>query len=108
MADRDEFGSFLVGFLVGAVAGGVAALLLAPQSGAETRTMIHDKSIELRDKASVTAEEAMHRAQAAADDARAWATQATESARGKLGGKSADVEVAAAPAAKPAAKASSS
>jgi len=96
MADRDEFGAFLVGFLVGAVAGGVTALLMAPQSGAETRTMIRDKSIELRDKASVTAEEAMNRAQAAADDARAWAMHAA--------GKSTDVEVAAAPAAAPAAK----
>jgi len=108
MADRDEFGAFLVGFLVGAVAGGVTALLMAPQSGEETRTMIRDKSIELRDKASVTAEEAMRRAQAAADDAKAWAAQASETARAKLGGKSADVEVDAAPAAKPAAKSSSS
>jgi gas vesicle protein len=98
MADRDEFGAFLVGFLVGAVAGGVTALLMAPQSGEETRTMIRDKSIELRDKASVTAEEAMQRAQAAAEDAKAWAMQAA--------GKSADVQVAAAAAAKPAAKSS--
>jgi gas vesicle protein len=76
MADRDDFGSFVMGFLVGAVAGGIAALLMAPQSGEETRAMIRDKSIELRDKAQVTAEEAMHRAQQAADDARRWAAQA--------------------------------
>lgn len=107
MADRDEFGAFLVGFLVGAVAGGVTALLMAPQSGEETRTMIRDKSIELRDKASVTAEEAMHRAQAAAEDAKAWAAQATETARGKVSSRPAAVEVPAEPA-KPAAKASSS
>ena len=51
MADRDEFGAFLVGFLVGAVTGGVVALLFAPQSGEETRALIGERSIELRDKA---------------------------------------------------------
>ena len=34
------------------VAGAVAALLLAPQSGEETCALIKDKSIELRDKAT--------------------------------------------------------
>jgi gas vesicle protein len=107
MADRDEFGAFLVGFLVGAVAGGVTALLMAPQSGEETRTLIRDKSIELRDKATVTAEEAMHRAEAAAADARARATEMAESVRAKVSSKLGDVEVPAVPA-KPAAKSSSS
>jgi len=51
MADRDEFGAFLVGFLVGAVSGAVVALLFAPQSGEETRAIIGERSIELRDRA---------------------------------------------------------
>ena len=33
----NDAGSFAIGALVGAVIGGVAALLLAPQSGEETR-----------------------------------------------------------------------
>ena len=52
MSDNDGFGAFLMGFVVGGVAGAVAALLLAPQSGEETRSLIKDKSIELRDKAT--------------------------------------------------------
>ena len=65
MSDRDDFGMFLVGFVVGGVAGAVAALLLAPQSGEETRTLIKDKSIELRDMAAEQADpgaQHLHRA----------------------------------------------
>ena len=73
MSDRDEFGAFLVGFIVGGLSGAVVALLFAPQSGEETRALIKDKSIELRDKAQISAEEAIARAEAAAADARARA-----------------------------------
>ena len=73
MSDRDEFGAFLVGFIVGGLSGAVVALLFAPQSGEEPRALIKDKSIELRDKAQISAEEAIARAEAAAADARARA-----------------------------------
>ena len=69
MSDRDEFGAFLIGFVVGGVAGAVTALLLAPQSGEETRAMIKDRAIELRDKTVETYEDARARAEAAADEA---------------------------------------
>jgi len=49
MSERDEFGAFLVGFIVGGLTGAVAALLFAPQSGEETRAVIKERSIELRD-----------------------------------------------------------
>jgi gas vesicle protein len=58
MSDRDEFGAFLVGFVVGGLAGAVTALLLAPQSGEETRTVIKEKAIELKDVASDSYNEA--------------------------------------------------
>jgi len=73
MSDRDEFGAFLVGFIVGGLTGAVVSLLFAPQSGEETRALIKDKSIELRDKASVSAEQAIAKAEAAAAEARARA-----------------------------------
>ena len=75
MSDRDEFGAFLVGFIVGGLSGAVVALLFAPQTGEETRALIKDKSIELRDKAQISAEEAIARAEAAAADARARADE---------------------------------
>jgi len=69
MAERDEFGAFLVGFIVGGLTGAVAALLLAPQSGEETREIIKERAIELRDKASEGIGEAYTQAEAAANEA---------------------------------------
>jgi gas vesicle protein len=42
----------LIGLLVGGLAGAVTMLLLAPQSGQQTRKQIEDKSIELRGMAT--------------------------------------------------------
>jgi gas vesicle protein len=81
MSERDEFGAFLVGFVVGGLTGAVVALLFAPQSGEETRALIKDKSIELRDKAQVSAEEAYHRAEQLASDARVRADELAKEAR---------------------------
>ena len=80
-SDRDEFGAFLVGFIVGGLTGAVVSLLFAPQSGEETRALIRDKSIEIRDKAAETAEEALDRAEAAAAEARVRAEELTKIAR---------------------------
>jgi gas vesicle protein len=83
MSDRDEFGAFLVGFIVGGLTGAVVSLLFAPQSGEETRALIKDKSIELRDKASVTAEQAIAKAEAAAAEARARADELAHQLRAR-------------------------
>jgi gas vesicle protein len=80
MSERDEFGAFLVGFIVGGLTGAVAALLFAPQSGEETRAVIKERSIELRDKAAEEAEVAWKRAEAAAIEARDKAEEFTKQA----------------------------
>lgn len=69
MAEKDNFGSFLVGFLVGGLAGAVVALLYAPSSGDETRTVIKEKAIELTDKTVETLDETYKKASVAATDA---------------------------------------
>jgi gas vesicle protein len=81
MSDRDEFGSFLIGFVIGGLTGALAALLMAPQSGEETRTMIKEKAIELQEKATTTLDEAYSQAEAAAADARARADELAKIAR---------------------------
>lgn len=63
MAEKTGAVDFFAGFVVGALAGAAAALLLAPQSGEETRTMIRDKSIELGHKAEEAGAEARRRAE---------------------------------------------
>ena len=79
--NNDEFGAFLVGFIVGGLSGAVVALLFAPQTGEETRALIKDKSIELRDKAQQTAEEAFASAEHAAAEARTRAEELAKVAR---------------------------
>jgi len=81
MSDRSEFSSFLVGFLIGGLTGAVVSLLLAPQSGEETRAVLKEKAIELKDQASGTAEEMYARAEAAAAEARARAEELAQLAR---------------------------
>lgn len=49
---KRETSNVLVAFLVGAVAGGVAALLMAPASGEETRRKIKDGMRRAKDRAA--------------------------------------------------------
>ena len=49
----------LVGMLIGALAGAATMLLLAPQSGKDTRMQIQKKGIELRDRTTEMVEDTM-------------------------------------------------
>jgi len=81
MSDNNDFGTFFAGLIVGGLVGAATALLLAPQSGEETRTMIHDKGIELKDRAVEYGQDARTRAIAALEEARIRADQALEELR---------------------------
>ena len=50
---------FLAGLLLGGLAGATAMLLLAPQSGEDTRNQIQKKGIELRDRTTGIVEDTM-------------------------------------------------
>jgi len=78
MADRDDFGAFLIGFVVGGLTGAVISLLFAPQSGEETRAVIKEKSIELRDKAAEQAELVASKAEKFAGEAKVRGKEAFE------------------------------
>lgn len=55
-------GDFVAGFLFGAFVGAALALLFAPAPGDELRSQLHDRSIELKDRAETLGVEAGKRA----------------------------------------------
>jgi gas vesicle protein len=63
MAEKSYGGDFAAGFIIGTLVGAAAALLLAPRSGEETRTMIRDKGIELQERSAQLGTEARMRAE---------------------------------------------
>jgi len=78
MSEKNDFGVFLIGFAVGALTGAAVSLIMAPQSGEETRKMIKEKAIELKDKAVDTYEETKIKAEKAYEDAKLKAEELTE------------------------------
>ena len=81
MANRNGGGELFAGLVIGALVGAGAALLMAPQSGEETRAQIRDASVELKDRADTTIAEARAKAEAITADARRRAEEITADAR---------------------------
>jgi len=49
--NKDTSTGFFSGLIVGAVVGAAVALLYAPQPGVETRRMVKEKAVEVKEKA---------------------------------------------------------
>jgi gas vesicle protein len=75
MSDKNDFGAFLVGFIVGGLTGAAVALLMAPQTGEETRTIIKERAIELKDKAADTYGDVTEKAGVVVSDAKVKAEE---------------------------------
>lgn len=75
MSSQNSGALFLAGLVTGGMVGASVALLLAPQSGAATRSQIRDKSLELKDGAIESLAEAGHRTQEQVD---AWQEKGQE------------------------------
>lgn len=56
---HNNFVGILAGLVVGGLVGAVTMLLMAPQSGRDTRMQIQEKSLELRDRTTEMMEETM-------------------------------------------------
>jgi gas vesicle protein len=86
MTDRNCSGDFFAGFVVGALLGAAAALLFAPQTGEQTRTLIRERGIELKERADELSIEARKRAEEFQDQARDRASELSGQAKGKARG----------------------
>lgn len=96
---RSNFVAASIGFLAGAVAGAVTALLYAPQSGVETRKKIGEKVTDVQTKASDVAsrtreaiEEARDKVGGAYESTKEKTTRMFEQARDKMSKKKPDEE----------------
>ena len=68
MTTNSSGGAFVKGFLVGGAIGSVAALLMAPQSGEETRTQIRETGTDLKERAEATYAGALQKIETMAAD----------------------------------------
>ena len=65
-----SFRSWVTGFVVGGLAGLAASLLMAPQSGRETREQLRYKATQLRQAAEQTAQETKEKVGQLSDEAK--------------------------------------
>ncbi len=65
-----KIGAFVTGALFGGLVGGTLALLYAPRTGEETRTLIRDKGTDMKEHAVERGAEIRHQAEEAAEKAR--------------------------------------
>jgi len=86
MGEKTSSGDFFAGFLVGALVGAAVALLFAPQTGEETRTLIREKGIELGERADTLSAEARKRADELQAQARERAEELSAQAKEKTQG----------------------
>ncbi len=68
--ENSDFGSFLAGFVLGGLVGAAAALILAPQSGLETRHQLLERGATFRSQADTYRTEYQARAQEYLHEAR--------------------------------------
>jgi gas vesicle protein len=98
--------SFLLGILVGGVAGAIAALLYAPAEGQQTREQIKQKALDAKNRAGdavetvkETAQKASAKTKATVEEKKAKVREAVEAGRraaaekrAELSGKSQDTD----------------
>jgi gas vesicle protein len=75
---------FFAGFVIGGLVGAAVALILAPQSGEETRAQLREKGIELKTRAGELAVETRQRAEELSEEARKKAEELSADTRKKV------------------------
>ena len=79
--NRDSGAGFLSGLVIGGIVGAALAIVLAPQSGEETRDFIRGKAHEAKNRALDLAYDVKDRAVSMADELRSQADQLSQMSR---------------------------
>ncbi len=80
MSDNDsDLGAFMAGFVIGGLVGAATALILAPQSGMETRSQLIARGDELRKTGEQQLGEYRERAETMISEARGRVQESTSS-----------------------------
>jgi len=79
---KGKFGSWVTGILFGSLIGGTVALLMAPQSGMQTRAVLARRGNEIRDRTREVVDDARSRVVEIAEDTRERVSRVVSSARG--------------------------
>ena len=58
MSEKESSSNFLVGFIIGAIAGAAIGFLYAPKSGKETRALLREKASHVTERIKSSAKEA--------------------------------------------------
>lgn len=85
MADNDNGGSFITGFLMGGIVGAVIGLLLAPKPGSQTRADLMDQSETWRIRAEEIAARVRESVAPVIEGMRESGTPGAEGDRGHIG-----------------------
>lgn len=72
---------FLAGLVCGGLAGATVALIMAPQSGPQTRTLLTDKGIEIKEQVAESVQHARSQAEGAVEDVKGRVRQVEQSAQ---------------------------
>ena len=62
MSEKEGSSNFLVGFIIGAIAGAAVGFLYAPKSGKETRALLREKASHVTERIKGSAKEAEKKA----------------------------------------------
>ncbi|MDD5370708.1 MAG: YtxH domain-containing protein [Anaerolineaceae bacterium] len=81
---RSGIGTMIAGFLIGGLIGATVALLSAPQSGYETRSMLGNKAAEIKNRATERASELKDRASDKAIELKGRASDMTSSITNRM------------------------
>jgi gas vesicle protein len=85
-----NYGGFMKGILIGGILGTIVALFAAPHSGAETRQILREKGVELKDKTAQTFDNAREQVETAISDTRQRADEVVQRIGEQIGSQSHD------------------